>query len=349
MQFAAILNQYHDAFQSKYASRLSPAHLRAIDAIRSCRTPEAGQLLVQCTHCGHAIERPRSCGHRSCPQCQNHETSLWLDRQKNKLLPVEYFMVTFTLPYELRSLAWDHQTLIYSLLFACASSTLKDFGSNPRNLGADLGMTAVLHTHSRRLDYHPHVHVVAPGGGVDRAKRQWKKKKSKYLFNEFALAKVFRARFLEALTKAGLSVSRAVPLKWVVDCTSAGKGLSALKYLSRYLYRGVIGENNIVSNQDGKITFKYVESRTGKTLHRTINGHDFVWLVLQHVLPKGFRRVRDYGFLHGKAKKLLSLVQLVLHVLIDACAPRPRPAFLCPVCQAPMKILSIGRSVWSSA
>ena len=156
---------------------------------------------------------PRSCGHRSCPQCQNHETSLWLDRQQAKLLPVDYFMATFTLPYELRFLAWDNQTLVYNLLFACASGTLKDFGSNPGNLGADIGMTVVLHTHNRSLDYHPHVHVVVPGGGVDRAKKQWKKKKSKYLFNEFALAKVFRARFLEALTKAGLSRAQFIALQ----------------------------------------------------------------------------------------------------------------------------------------
>ena len=172
--------------------------------------------------------------------------SLWLDRQQAKLLPVDYFMVTFTLPYELRFLAWDHQVLVYNLLFACASSTLKDFGVNPRYLGANIGMTAVLHTHNRRLEYHPHVHVVVPGGGVDKAKKQWKKKKSKYLFNEFALAKVFRARFLEALTSAGLGIPRSVPKKWVVNCTRAGTGLSALKYLARYLYRGVIGESNIV-------------------------------------------------------------------------------------------------------
>ena len=348
MQLASILDQYHDAFQAKYASRLSLAHLRAIEAIRSCRTPEAGEIRVQCSDCGHVIERPRSCGHRSCPQCQNHETSIWLDRQQAKLLPVDYFMATFTLPYELRVLAWDNQTLVYNLLFACASSTLKDFGLNPKNLGADIGMTAVLHTHNRRLDYHPHVHVVVPGGGVDKAKKQWKKKGAKYLFNEFALARVFRARFLKAWTKAGLSLPTAVPRKWVVDCTYTGKGLSALKYLSRYLYRGVIGEKSIVTNQDGKITFKYIEGRTGETLHRTLNGHDFLWLVLQHVLPKGFRRVRDYGFLHGNAKKLLSLVQWVLQVLIQACTPRPRPAFLCPVCQAPMKILGLARPVWSS-
>jgi hypothetical protein len=286
--------------------------------------------------------QPRSCGHRSCPQCQNHETSLWLDRQQKKLLPVEYFMATFTLPYELRFLAWYHQTLVYKLLFACASSTLKDFGLNPKNLGADIGMTAVLHTHNRRLDYHPHVHVLVPGGGVDKTKKQWKKKKSKYLFNEFALAKVFRARFCQASIKAGLSLPNC-PRKWVVDCRCAGTGPSALKYLSRYLYRGVIGQKNIVSNHNGMVTFKYVESRTGKTRYRSVKGEDFLWLVLQHVLPKGFRRARDYGFLHGRAKKLLSLVQLVLQVLIQACETRPRPVFKCPKCQAPMKILAISQ------
>jgi hypothetical protein len=264
---------------------------------------------------------------------------VWLDRQQAKLLPVDYFMATFTLPYELRFMAWDHQSILYNLLFACASSTLKDFGLNPKNLGAQIGMTAVLHTHNRRLDYHPHVHVVVPGGGVDKDRKQWKKKRAKYLFNEFSLAKVFRARFLEGLIKAGLSLPGSVPRKWVAHCTCVGKGAPALKYLSRYLYRGVIGENNIVSNEDGNITFKYVEGRTGKTLYRTLKGEDFLWLVLQHVLPKGFRRARDYGFLHGNAKKLLFLVQLVLKVLIQASTPRPRPAFLCPICQAPMHVL----------
>jgi hypothetical protein len=121
----------------------------------------------------------------------------------------------------------------------------------------------ILHTHNRRLDYHPHIHVVVPGGGVDKAKKQWKKKKDKFLFNEFALAKVFRARFLQALNNARLCLPNSVPRKWVVDCTHAGKGLSALKYLSRYLYRGVISEKNIVLNQNGQVTFKYIESKTG--------------------------------------------------------------------------------------
>jgi Putative transposase/Transposase zinc-binding domain len=348
MQLAAILDQYHDAFQTKYGSRLLPGHLRAIDAIRRCRTPAAGEFFVQCPGCGHATWKPHSCGHRSCPQCQNHETSLWLDRQQAKLLPVEYFMVTFTLPYELRFLAFNNQKLAYNLMFACIAGTLKDFGTNPQNLGAAIGMTAILHTHTRRLDYHPHIHIVVPGGGIDKSRKQWKKKKGKYLFNEFALARVFRARFLQALNKSGLSAPDSLPCKWVVDCRPVGKGLSALKYLSRYLYRGVISENNIVSNQHGNVTFKYVDSCTGKIDYRMAKGEDFLWLVFQHVLPQSFRRVRDYGFLHGNAKKLLSLLQMILQVLIKSCPQPTRPAFKCPKCRASMHIIAFRRPAWAS-
>jgi hypothetical protein len=348
MELASVIQQYLPAFQAHYAPRLLPGYLSAIGSMRRCRTADAGEIILRCTDCAGQLRHPRSCGHRSCPQCQNHEASLWLDRQRAKLLPVEYFMVTFTLPYELRALAWHNQTVIYHILFATVTSTLKDFGLNPKHLGADIGMTAVLHTHSRRLDYHPHLHVIVPGGGVDQARRQWRKKKGKYLFNEFALAKVFRARFLAAVKAASLVIPNNLPDKWIVDCKHVGEGQPALKYLSQYLYRGVISEKNIVANRDGKVTFKYVEGGTGKTQTRTLKGEDFLWLVLQHVLPTGFRRVRDYGFLHGNAKKLLSRVQLALQVVIDAATPRPRPVFKCPTCQSLMQILGFIKPAWQS-
>jgi hypothetical protein len=343
MMLASIIQQYLPAFKTKHGSRLLPGHLRAIDSMLRCRTPDAGEIMLGCTDCTGQQRSPLSCGHRSCPQCQNHEASLWLDRQRAKLLPVEYFMATFTLPYELRALAWRNQAVVYNILFVTVASTLKDFGFNSKHLRGVIGMTAMLHTHSRRLDYHPHLHVIMPGGAVDQAKRQWKKNKGKYLFNEFALAKVFRARFLAELQAEYLAIPNNLPDKWVVDCKHVGKGQPALEYLSRYLYRGVISEKNIVANREGAVTFKYVESGTGKTQYRCLKGEDFLWLVLQHVLPKGFRRVRDYGFLHGNAKKLLSLVQIVLRVIIDARAPRPRPVFKCPKCQSPMRILGIIR------
>ena len=347
MKLAAIINQYYDAFISKHGGTALPSHFKAINAICRCRTPDSGELYVQCTNvkCAHGQWRPLSCGHRSCPKCQNHEATQWIDRQQARLLPVHYFMATFTLPFELRTLTWHHQREVFSLLFHCVAETLKDFGLNPKNLGAEIGMTMVLHTHSRRLDFHPHVHVVVPGGGVDKQKRQWKKKKGKFLFNEFALATVFRARFLKALKDTGFSIPKNMPRKWVVDCDHVGKGISALKYLSRYLYRGVISENNIISNHNGQITFRYIESKTGKPRYRTLKGEDFLQLIMQHVLPKGFRRVRDYGFLHGNAKKWLLLVQLILHVFINKVERHPRPAFKCPCCKATMMIVGFRHPV----
>ncbi len=339
MKLASIINQYHDAFMAKYANTALPGHLRAINAIRGCRTPDSGELYAGCSHCSHAEWKPLSCGHRSCPQCQNHEVNQWIDRQQDKLLPVPYYLITFTLPYELRALTFHNQRLVFSILFLCVASTLKDFGLNPMKLGAQIGMTMVLHTHSRKLDFHPHIHVVVPGGGVDKRRHQWKKKKGKYLFAHKSLAKVFRARFLNALNESELTIPRQIPKKWVVDCSHSGNGINALKYLSRYLYRGVISEENIVSNQNGMVTFRYIESETETTQFRTLKGEDFLRLLLQHVLPKGFRRIRDYGFLHSNAKKLLFLVQLILSVTIKKIEHRPRPVFKCPHCDSPMIVL----------
>ncbi len=347
MELSSIVNQYNDSYFSKYKTKVLPSHKKALKSIQICRTPEAGLLYVRCSECNHRDVKPVSCGHRSCPKCQNHETSRWIDRQIKKLLPVPYFIVTFTLPYEMRSLAYNNQRKIYSMMFKIISNTLKDFGLNPKNLGADIAMTMILHTHSRSLDYHPHIHVIVPGGGVDKVRKQWKKKKSKYLFNQDALSKVFRARFLSALNSSKLPVPKKVPSKWVVDCSYAGKGLTALKYLSRYLYRGVISEKNIVANKDGYVTFRYIESKTGKTGYRTLKGNDFLHLIMQHVLPKGFRRVRDYGFLHSNAKKLLFTVQLILHVNIKEII-RIRPLFICSFCNAPMIVIGFCQNRYKS-
>lgn len=346
MELAAIFEQYQHPFMARYGAQLSPAQRQAIGAIRRCRTSAAGQWCVRCTGCARCQTQPLSCGHRQCPKCQNHEATQWLERQRAKLLPVDYFMVTFTVPAELRALAQRCPSELYTMLFACASSTLKDFGLNPKHLGAELGMTAILHTHTRQLDYHPHVHCVVPGGGIDPRRRQWKKHKGRFLFNAFALAKVFRARLLAALNNAGMTRPIGVPARWVVDCAHVGTGQPALEYLSRYLYRGVISENNIVTNHGGSVTFRYTESRTGHTQTRTLKGEDFLWRVLQHVLPKGFRRVRDFGFLHGNAKKRLRLVQLVLQGVIASRPPRLRPVFKCPACQSPMTLVALLRPAW---
>ncbi len=218
MKLASVISEYYDAFLARYNDMVLPSHMAALDRIRHCRTPEAGEVFVGCSGCNHTDWRPVSCGHRHCSQCQNHEGSQWIDR---------------------------HQKIVYAILFSCIADILRDFARNPRHLGAEIGMTMVLHTHNRKLDFHPHIHVVVPGGGVDELRRQWKKKKDRYLFNHKALANVFRARFLDALNNAGLLIPKGIRPEWVVACANVGKGATVLKYLSRYLYRGVINEKTL--------------------------------------------------------------------------------------------------------
>jgi hypothetical protein len=177
MDFSAIATRYLGRFKARHGHSLGANQWSALNAILGCRTDQYGQLSLSCTGCEQAATHYLSCGHHSCNQCQNHCATQWLERQWAKLLPVEYFMVTFTLPYELRALAKANQKLIYTLLFQCAVSVLKDFGLNDKALAAELAMTAVLHTHTRRLDYHPHVHVIVPGGGVNRRRNEWRKLK----------------------------------------------------------------------------------------------------------------------------------------------------------------------------
>ena len=343
MKLSAIIDQYQSVFLKKYETRLLPSQRKALKAIQGCRTPASGLTQQECTDCKKRDIRPMSCGHRNCPQCQNTETSEWLARQQQKLLPVAYFMVTFTIPEQLRALAWQHQKLFYNLLFKVTASTINEFGQNPKNLDADMGMTGVLHTHTRRQEYHPHIHFVVPGGGINPRRKEWRKTKGQYLFNGKNLAKVYRAKMLKALNEAGLltaQLKQALPKEWIVNCQHTGKGLPALKYLSRYLYKGVISESNIIANNNGQVIFSYTDSQTKTTKTRTLSGEDFLWLILRHVLPRGFRRVRDYGFLHSNAKKTLKLVQLVLCVMTPIIEAVVRPVFVCKHCGHGMKTIS---------
>jgi hypothetical protein len=340
MVFAHIAARYLARYKAARGRSASAAQWSALNAILGCRTEQYGQMQLSCQSCGWQTDRYLSCGHRSCNQCQNHATTQWLERQQTKLLSVEYFMVTLTLPYELRRLAKANQRTIYTLMFQCAVSTLKSFGLNDKTLAAELAMTAVLHTHSRRLDYHPHVHVIVPGGGVNKRRNEWRKVKGQYLFNGFQLATVFRARLLKAIQQSGLKAPKT-PKEWVVQCQSVGKGLPALKYLSRYLYRGVISNQNIIADDGTYVTFQYKDSVSRKLKTHRLLGEDFIALVLQHALPKGFRRARDYGFLHGNAKQLLKRVQWLLQVVIPIIDPTQRPKFICKLCRSPMSIIGI--------
>lgn len=345
--FIDILRHYKDDFLQHYASNITPDIHRAIQAMLSCRTETARVSRWGCQNCPHSAEFPLSCGHRSCPQCQHSTTSDWLIRQQAKLLPVHYFMVTFTLPFELRTMAQAHPEPVYQAMFNVAASVLKDFATRSPKLSGDIGFTGVLHTHSRRRDYHPHLHFIIPAGSYHTGKHQWRTCKSHYLFNAFHLATVWRARVLESLNATpGLTLPKNLPQKWVVDCQHVGKGAPALQYLSRYLYRGALPDSSIIRHVDGQVSFEYQDSQTHTKQIRTLPALEFLWLVLQHVLPKGFRRVRDYGVLRGHCSRLLKRIQLMLTVAGAVFPPlcelkRTSAMRYCPCCQQPMRFMGV--------
>ena len=340
---STIINTFEDKFLAKYRKSILPSHRKALQAMKNCRTKASPHMLAQCTDhdCRQYSFIPHSCGHRNCPHCQSHEGQQWIDNQLSKQLPAEYYLLTFTLPCELRDLAWRNQKLVYTLFFFCVQNVLKTFTQNDKKLKGMAGFTAILHTHSRELNFHPHIHVVIPGGSINKKTTLWRVKSGKYLFNHKALAKVFRATLLKAMVDNKLQVTKNCPEKWVVDCKNVGNGDKALIYLGRYLYKGVIQEKDILKCENGMITFRYTESKTKTVKIKTVKGEYFLWLLMQHVLPKGFRKVRSYGFLHPCSKKMIQLLQLILkfNPVKMYKKIREKAGIICKCCGAKMTIL----------
>ena len=348
---AHVITRFESEFLARYQHQLLPSQFKALKALQTCRTSLSAQMLAQCTGCGEQRLVPHSCGHRSCPHCQHFESQRWIERQTQALLPGTYFLITFTLPAELRPLAWSHQQTVYGLVMQCAWDTLAQFSRNHRQLKGSAGAVGVLHTHSRRLEFHPHVHLAMPGAAFDAEHGLWRslrktKKGGHYLFSHKALAAVFRGKLLAALNTQGLTAPVCLPERWVVDCKAVGNGHKALVYLGRYLYRGVIQERDIVRCADGQVAFRYRDSGTGKSTTRTVSGVHFLWLVLQHVLPKGLRRSRNFGLLHPNCKYRQRLALLRCSAAPPSSAPSftppalsERPKLQCHCCGSAMVIV----------
>lgn len=351
---ASIIERFAQDYLMQYGHAALPSQRQALNALQRCRTTRSAHMLAQCGGCGEQRLVPHSCGHRNCPHCQHHESQAWIEHQTQRLVPGNYFMVTFTLPAQLRALAWQHQRIAYTALMDCAWQTLRTFSRNHKLLQGTPGAVAVLHTHSRQLEFHPHVHMVMPAAALDADTGLWRSlgRSSKgsgqeggYLFNHKALAKVFRGKFLAALAGQSLVAPPNLPKDWVVDCKSVGNGQKALVYLGRYLYRGVIQEKDIVRVAGGQVTYRWRDSKTNRAASRTVSGAQFLRLVLQHVLPKGFRRARNFGFLHPNSKRLIALLKLLVFkrpstpVTPATAEPAPRAQWKCACCGAAMVVV----------
>ncbi len=341
---STLIEKFRQPFLEQYQHQILPSQIRALNAMERCRTAQSAYMKADCSECDQTIYVPHSCGHRNCPHCQAHESQRWIELQTKKRVPGEYFMLTFTLPSQLRALTFAHQRIIYDLMMQVSWDTVKTFSQNDKQLQGTPGAVAVLHTHTRRLDYHPHVHMVMPAGAIDTKHKLWRVKrghgKSQYLFNHKALAKVFRKKLLDAIQKAGLDVPNTVPRARVVDCKHVGSGEKALVYLGRYPYRGVFQEKDILACENGQVTFRSRNAKPRTMEQRTVSGVEFLRMLLMHILPKGLRRARNFGFLHPNSKRLIKLLQLLHKLILQEPLPvAKRPALLCPCCHRPMVIV----------
>lgn len=351
IRLAHLITQFEADLLQQFASRLLPSHLHALAALKACRSRFAPHMLATCSGCHTQAALPHSCGHRACPHCQHHDSQRWLQRQLNALVPATYFLITFTLPAQLRGIAWLHQRQVYDLMVQSAWATLKAFSQSDKHLAGTPGAVAVLHTHNRQLGFHPHVHLCMPAVAFSARDRLWRTKvqhgrnpsnahaRGGFLFSHKALARVFAGKLKAALTAAGHVLPALLPLNWVVDCKAVGDGQHALKYLARYLYRGVIAERDILRCRDGLVTYRWRDAKTGKLACRTLPGADFLWLLLQHVLPKGLQRARNFGVLHHNARRIVQAIQLSQPPrCADPPSPAQRPVWRC-TCGQPFVIL----------
>jgi len=313
LELADIFRQYAPAYLKKYGVRMLPSHKKAIADIINCRTNALGGEVYYCDECDDRLYSYHSCCNRNCPKCGGDRANKWRDKQLLKLLPVPYFFVTFTLPHTLHKIAHSNQKLLYRLLFQASAEALQALALNPEWLGALIGMVGALHTWDRSMGYHLHVHYIVPAGGIAPKTGQWIPAQPKFLVYGPALSKVFRAKFRDALRSEDPKLFAQAPPEtwtktWNVHCEPVGDGRRCLKYLAAYIYRVAISNQRIVSMANDEVTFSYKPRKKDWTT-MTLPVMKFMHRFLQHVLPKGFQKVRYFGFLHPSAKKRFNAIK----------------------------------------
>ena len=315
LEVAEIVRLHGAAYREQYGTTLTGAQKRALRDIAACRTPFFGGHVYQCDHCEQKVFSYHSCRNRSCPKCHQDQTERWLDQQRGRLLPCSYFLVTFTLPAELRPLARRHPKKIYGALMKTAANALQTLAHDPRYVGARVGALAVLHTWTRAMLLHPHVHMLVTAGGLSSQGSWLNSKNPRFLVPVRALSLIFRAKFCAALKNQGLLGRLPSSLwqkKWVVHSQHAGRGDKVLDYLARYVFRIAITNSRLESIDQGNVRFRYRDNQTQQIRRVTVSGVEFLHRFLQHVLPHGMTKVRYYGIFSPSCKPRLERARLAL-------------------------------------
>jgi hypothetical protein len=354
LEVADIFRDHGPAWRDANRQHVSLGQLKVMSAIERCRTAALGGHVTRCENgeCGHTTISFNSCRNRHCPKCQGSAARKWLAEREAELLPVPYFHVVYTLPSQLRDVAYQNKRLVYDLLMKASAETTLQIAADPKRLGARIGITAVLHTWGSAMTHHPHVHMIIPSGGLSEDATRWIGARSNFLVHVNVLSSLFRAKFLALLadahaggklnffnTHAGLADPKTFkrflgPLrhtKWVVYCKPPFAGPEhVLRYLSRYTHRVAISNRRLVAADDGGIAFRWKDYRADHAVRwktMTLHPHEFIRRFLIHVLPKGFHRIRHYGlFANGNRKATIARARQLLGVAMAETAKTVEPA-----------------------
>jgi len=370
LEVADLVRTAGTAFIERNRQWIRWAHIKVLLAIARCRTAALGGHIDECTRCGHrATISYNSCRNRHCPKCQTGAREHWLEARRRELLPSPYAHVVFTLPQQLAPLALQNKKIIYDLLLRASAETLLEVARNPRRLGAEIGFFSVLHTWNQKLQIHPHVHCIVPAGGLSLDHTRWIPSRPRFFLPRPVLRRVFRGKFVAGLKSAfqhqqlhfcgdlallaqpKTFASWLRPLfrkNWVVYCKPPFGGPEyVLQYLGRYTHRVAISNYRLISLADGQVTFRWRDSaHHNEQKVMSLSLDEFLCRFLLHVLPKGFVRIRHFGFLANRRRAtLLPLCRQALAVVQPQTQPEAstaketRPLWLCPKCGAPMVVI----------
>ncbi len=370
-EVADVIHRAGTRFIERYRASLTWAQLKVLNAIARCRTAALGGHRDQCARCGYQAISYNSCRNRHCPKCQTNTREKWLRAREQELLPVSYFHLVFSVPHALVPLIWQNKKVLFKLLFEASSATLLEVAADPKRLGAEIGCLSILHTWGQTLQPHPHIHCVVPGGGLSADHARWISSRSRFFLPVKVLSRVFRGKFVAGLKRAFRRKKLAfhgayLPLSnekafaqflrtlfrqdWVVYSKPPfGGPKHVLHYLARYTHRVAISNHRIVDVTDTHVAFRWKDyAHHNRRRVMSLTHEEFLRRFLQHVLPKGFPRIRYFGFLANRRRgQLLSLCQTLLCKSLPAretptapvASSTERAIWKCPRCQGSMQIL----------
>ncbi|ABK45355.1 putative transposase [Magnetococcus marinus MC-1] len=318
IELADVIRHFEGDYRAVHGATMLPSHHRTLDDITSCRTEALGGHLFSCDSCGTKIYAYHSCKNRHCPKCHGNQTRQWLDKRRAEMLPIPYFHITVTVPEPLRAIFRANQTDCYAILLKAAAEAIIELAKDPKHVGGTVGVLALLHTWTQQLIYHPHAHCLVTGGGLSEDGATWYAAKNGFLIPTKALARMIRGKVMSTFKMIRPDIAwpqQAWQQDWVVHCTPWGTGEQAIvDYLARYAFRIAINRERIVAFNEQTVTIRYKDRKQRRWRYCDIPGQEFLRRFLQHVLPRGFHKIRYFGLWHPSKRSAAKRVRLLLEL-----------------------------------